>query len=132
MVKIPRLRRTQEGFSIVISFSVLEARIQLLENGVVYTFRWKQRKQVGKDWANEKRGGKKIADVFIEEVAKFMPNMHPLIDYYKESGFSHWWMWFNKIMELKPKNHGPDGWLYKVTLDSQQLGTRDSKGEQTK
>jgi len=55
-----------------------------------------------------------------------MPNMHPLIDYYKESGFSHWWKWYWEIMFLKPKGH-PDleGWLYKVTLESQQLRTEE-------
>jgi len=99
-----------------------------LDEGVVYTFRWKQRKQVGKDWANEKRGGKKIAVVFIEEVAKFMPNYHPLVDYSEKSGFSHWWEWYWKIMEMQPKNNEAwEGWLYKVTLDSQQLGTTESK-----
>ncbi len=52
----------------VISFSVKEARDQLMNKGVVYTFRWKKRKKTGKDWANAKRGTKKIADVFIEEL----------------------------------------------------------------
>ena len=49
----------------VISFSVGEARKQLLEKGEVYTFRFKRRKRVGKDWSNLKRGTKKIAYVFI-------------------------------------------------------------------
>lgn len=99
----------------VIGFAVEEARNQLLEHGEVYTFRWKRRKQVGNNWANSGRGTKKIADVHIMEVKKVMPNFQTLKNYWDKSGFSNWWDWYNKIMEMKPKNK-LQGWLYYVKI----------------
>ena len=115
------MRRTQEGFSIVISFSVPEARNQLLGKGIVYTARWKRRKKTGKDWANIKRNTKKIVDVFIEEIGAFDPVR--LDKYVPESGFKTLWDWCEVIYSLNPSKYGGFVWLYKVTQVSQQLRT---------
>ncbi len=105
----------------VISFSVKEARDQLLNNGVVYTFRWNKRKTVGKNWANEKRGGKKIADVNIELVGEYL-FLDLLLPYVNQSGFKTLNDWASAIMDMQ-KKPGHYGYLYKVTLNSQQLRT---------
>ena len=103
----------------VISFSVPEARKQLMENGTVYTFRWTKRKRTGKDWANVKRGTKKIADVHIEEVGEIHPFPILLQPYRSQSGFDCEWDWYDKILEMNHTDPDAAGWLYKVTLVSQ-------------
>jgi len=112
----------------VISFSVKEARDQLMNKGVVYTFRWNKRKQTGKDWANEKRLGKKIADVFIDE-PRLIEADSDLALYVSQSGFKNVKEWFDVIMSmskhLKQFNQ-THGYLYKVTRVSQQLRTGES------
>lgn len=105
----------------VISFSVKEAREQLLNKEVVYTFRWKRRKFFEKQlgtleytWFNEKRGGKAIGYVWIEEVGEFDPTA-PLTPYVSQSGFKDLWEWQEVIEEMKHITWS-SGWLYKVML----------------
>lgn len=107
----------------VISFSVKEARNQLLGEGVVFTFRWKRRAFFEKKkgdieytWANEKRGGKRIADVKIEEIGQMDHSMKNLEPYFPQSGFKELWLWQGKIMYMLPFPGHPPGWLYKATL----------------
>ena len=105
----------------VISFSVKEAREQLLNEGVVHTYRWTRRaffrKVLGDKeytWANSKRGGKRIADVWIEELGQI-----PLSDlgpYASKSGFIDLERWQNKIIVMSSPANLDEGWLYKVTL----------------
>ncbi len=101
----------------VISFSVKEARDQLMNNCTVYTFRWNKRKQTGKDWANEKRGGKKIADVFIDEPG-LIEAVSDLSLYVSQSGFKNVKDWLDVIMSMTKEDnmYGLLGYLYKVTL----------------
>jgi len=108
----------------VISFSVEEARDQLMNTGTVYTFRWKKRKRTGKNWANEKRGGKKIADVFIDE-PRLIETVSDLTLYVSQSGFNNVKAWLDVIMRMNVPDdmYGFIGYLYKVTLNSQQLRT---------
>ena len=108
----------------VISFSVEEARDQLMNNGTVYTFRWNMRKRTGKNWANEKRGGKKIADVFIDE-PRLIETISDLDLYVGESGFKTRKEWLDVIMSMKLPKYGFLGYLYKVTIDSQQLRSKE-------
>jgi len=117
------LRRTTEGISIVISFSVLEARNQLLKNGVVFTYRWNPRKKTGKDWANKKRGTEKIADVFIEDYGERSCDEFSLGLYADKSGFKDVNAWIKKILEMANPHGYMNGHLYKVTRTSQQLRT---------
>ncbi|MBA7626016.1 hypothetical protein ES703_33450 [subsurface metagenome] len=99
----------------VISFSVKEARDQLLNEGVVCTFRWNKRKQTGKDWANSGRLTKKICDVHIEEI-KRIETVTDLNPYVSKSGFKTKKEWLDVIMSMKLPKHGLAGWLYKVTI----------------
>ena len=109
----------------VIGFSVKEAREQLLNNGVVYTFRWKRRAFFAKEkgtvehtWANTRRGTSSIGDVKIEEVRESDANLEDLDPYYSQSGFDSSMDWQGKIMLMSPYSTCPDGWIYKVTLKS--------------
>ena len=114
------IRISQEGPRIVISFSIKEARDQLLNNGIVFTFRWNQRKRTGKDWAQVKRGTKKIADVHIEEIG-MIDHFPDLLPYVGESGFSSLRNWSEAILSTHKTNMNvPRGWLYKIALISQE------------
>lgn len=120
------MRRSQEGPRIVISFSVPEARNQLLNEGVVYTYRWTPRKRVGKDWANSKRGTKKITDVFIEDYGERACSVFDLGSFADKSGFKNVNEWIKKILEIANPSGYMYGHLYKVTRVSQQLGINHS------
>ena len=116
----------------VISFSVPEARNQLLNEGVVYTFRWKRRSFFAKEkgesehiWANAKRGQKRMAYVDIEETGQIRATWSALELYIKQSGFKDSIDWYLKIQRMKPKRDLLKGWLYKVSL-------RRSSGSETK
>jgi len=115
--------RNKEGFTIVIIFNVPEARNQLLEKGVVYTYRWTPRKRTGADWANSKRCAKKIADVYIEDYGERSCNAFSLGPFAAESGFNDVNAWIKKIREKANPNGNSHGHLYKVTRRSQQLRT---------
>lgn len=99
----------------VISFSVKEAREQLLTLGRVYTARKKRRKQTGRTWWNLKRGKIKAGDVDIVEVGQFKINeLRPYVD---ESGFKTLRAWGDAIAEAnrwkEPRAHDTI-WLYQV------------------
>ena len=98
----------------VMIFSDPLARAQLLNVGLVYTYRKKRRKKVGKDWANEKYGTSKICDIFIEEVGKM--KVGDLRTYVDHSGFKRLSDWYGAIVRLtKGWDIGEDiGWLYRV------------------
>ena len=105
----------------VISFSVIEAREQLHNHGIVYTYRWTRRaffrKELGEKeytWANAKRGGKRLADVWIEEEGKMMYSV--LGPYVSQSGFKDLDKWGRKILTMGNPHGEVDGYLYKVTL----------------
>ena len=99
----------------VISFSVPEARNQLLNDGEVFTYRWKKRKNVGNNWANSGRGTKKIGDVWICEYFQAEPNLS-LAPYQHKSGFKSLEDWQQRIQDMKPRNQDDPGWLYHVIL----------------
>ena len=101
-----------------------------MNNCTVYTFRWNKRKQTGKDWANEKRGGKKIADVFIDE-PRLIESESDLALYVSQSGFKNVKEWLVAIFSMRiPKEvrYVFIGYLYKVTLNSQQKRTPQDEG----
>lgn len=94
----------------VISFTLENVRNHLLEKGVVYTLRSKDRK-TGKDWANSGRGTKKIADVVITELP--MQYLGPFVEH---SGFERPALWARAYCDL---NHDPymhKAHLFKVEL----------------
>jgi hypothetical protein len=105
----------------VISFSVEEARNQLLNEGVVYTYRWKRRAfffhgkgDIEDTWANAGRLKPKICDVLITEVGQIEPTEKNLAQYFEKSGFWNVASWCLEIVELGLRAKKV-GWLYKVT-----------------
>jgi len=128
------MRRTQEGFSISsISFSVLQARNQLMNKGVVYTFRWARRaffkKKKGSEeraWAKTKRTGPKIADVLIEEIDRIPVETDYLEPFADESGFPSAGAWYDKIWAMtNPHMVNSHGYIYRVTRLSQHLRSKE-------
>ncbi len=105
----------------VISFSVKEARNHLLKEGFVYTFRWKERKNIGKNWANKGRLKGKIANVYIHK-PRLIETVSDLNIYVSGSGFKTKKEWFDVIMSMNiPKSmHGFIGYLYKVSVLSKK------------
>jgi len=116
----------------VMIFNHPRVRGYLLENGLVYTFRKHHKKtpdgirpQIGKDWATDKRCGKKIADVKITPVVPIdCLNMgQVLTKYARESGFyvGHGRVddavneWTRAINSLNP-DEPTQGWIYRVEI----------------
>ena len=102
----------------VIIFQSEKPRRFLLENGIVFTFRLHRRKSVGRDWMTDRRGGRKIADVYVEEVGLF--NSLKLDPYVPYSGFASVEEWNEEIKRIlkwdKLPPNGWRGWLYEVSL----------------
>ena len=95
-------------------FKSEKTRRFLLQNGVVFTFRAKRRKRLGRNWITDRRGGKRIAYILIEEEGVFKPSqLHLYVDY---SGFSTLEEWIKEIERLNRGRLPAEGWLYKVTL----------------
>jgi len=106
----------------VIIFSHPKVREFLMKNGIVYTYRKMHpktpdgiRPQIGKDWATDRRTGKKIMDVFITPVQIVLNSQSPDLfrKYVGESGFSSFMEWSLAIKYLNPR-HALNGWIYKV------------------
>lgn len=103
-------------------------------NGLVYTFRKHHKKtadgvrpQIGKDWATDKRTGKKIVDIYITpmEPIDSSNTISVLAKYAKESGFyistapgkidAAMGVWVRAIKQLNP-DKPIAGWIYKVEV----------------
>jgi hypothetical protein len=95
-------------------FGLKIVREFLLKNSIVYSFRLKQKQNTGKDWITDKRGGKKLKDVMIEEVG--VMSMYLLGDYVYASGFKTLIEWIEEIKKVNKSIINPYGWLYKVTI----------------
>lgn len=110
-------------------------RAYLMEHGVVYTFRKNHKKtadgvrpQIGKDWATDKRCGKKIADIMVNPIEPIDgDNMRQVLaKYVRDSGFYTGERpiyfpvdaWARAIHELNPykPTEAPEGWIYQVKL----------------
>lgn len=99
----------------MIIFSNHKARERLLKKGIVYTFRVRRRRKLGRDWATDRYGGKKICNVMVFEVGSYAPKQ--LYPFVKESGFNSLDEW---VEEIKSLNDGlPEtGWLYLVVKEA--------------
>lgn len=97
-----------------IPFQNVQARAQLLRFGIVYTFRRVKRATIGKSWANEGRGTRKLCDVNIELV-KRVTTSEDLLPYVKQSGFYDLTDWLEAIDKFHPYMKTFTGFLYKVT-----------------
>ena len=123
----------------VIIFSNEKARTHLLEKGFVYTFRKNRKSAFEKmnvhkqivgtgiiDWATDKRGGKKIVDVAINEFGPHylhQPGPYDIDDlepFVKRSGFDSLREWADAILQFSPEMLYTKGWLYKVTIFKQK------------
>jgi hypothetical protein len=93
-------------------FQSRKALDHLLRHGAIFTFRVCKIK-TGKDWVTDRRGGRKIADVVVEEEGEFAPSNLGL--YVEYSGFRALGEWTEEICRLN-KRLPEKGWLYKVTL----------------
>lgn len=114
----------------VMIFANKKVRDYLLSHGMVYTYRRYNPKtktgvryRVGRDWATDKRGGKKIADIFITIMEPIdAKNMKQVLrKYARHSGFfgriTHTAIedWTQAIHHLNP--FAPKvGWIYKVEV----------------
>ena len=93
-------------------FADEHARKQLLEKGFVYTFRRYPHKE-GKDWATDKRGGRKICDIYVELWGK-IDRALDLLPYLEHSGFGSIVEWVKAIRRLYPKMKEVKGYIYRV------------------
>jgi len=92
----------------VMIFSNEKARRQLLEKGIVFTFRKKPHK-LGKDWATDSYGGKKICDIDVVWRAKVCPLELDNLDLFtRNSGFETLNAWIQAIGEfgINPCDYG--------------------------
>ena len=99
----------------VISFEVEKARKYLETHGFVYTLRFKERKQVGKDWYNYFRTDIKRGNVFIKFVGIFCTFNKRLEPYVKDSGFNSLEEW---LKSTKKANYLL---LYKIIIIEQHF-----------
>ena len=97
----------------VMIFANENARTQLLKHGVVVTFRVKKHKE-GKDWATDRRCGKKIANINVAYL-EIVEGVIPLARNVELSGFLHVWDWVEAIKSFHKLNL-VRGYLYKVEL----------------
>lgn len=86
-------------------------RKQLLEHGEVVTFR-KYLHNEGRDWATDKRRGKKLCDIEVKLIGE-INNPSELIPYLEKSGFQHLWDWVAAIRKFIGKDK-IQGYLYHV------------------
>jgi hypothetical protein len=96
----------------VMIFQNEKARRQLLICGFVRTFRTKRRK-LGKDWATDKRCGKKICDIEVVQELR-ITSWVELSGYVRASGFDSLSQWLEAIKQLRAKMKNIRGWLYYV------------------
>lgn len=106
----------------VISFQSKGPRNRLLKKGFVFTVRLKRRKRTGHDWMNFRRGGSKIANVLIFELAQISHNsrmcyLEQLAPFTSWSGFLLADEWITEIVRLnRGKFPKVAGWLYLVVI----------------
>ena len=89
----------------VMIFSSEKAMKELIDSGIVYTFRvtdlFTERK-LGKEWVTYKRGGKKVADVLISLATRhaICPSELQLFPYAPYSGFESVEEWATEIKRV--------------------------------
>jgi len=92
---------------------------QLRIAGEVVTFRLKEMKVLGDDWVTDRRGGKKLYDVFVDiEEANIIPA--DLGGYVENSGFKSLKEWINEIKQIHKCDEQTKGFLYYVCLQRKE------------
>ena len=99
----------------VMIFQSEKARDFLLKNGYVFTFRVKTAKREGHDWMNEKRTGKKIADINVTLCGRHNTERE-LADFVLDSGFSTLGEWYAEIRRFNNGKLPYFGYIYYVEL----------------
>jgi len=84
----------------------------LLSKGYVYTFRIK-RHNWGKDWATDKRAGRKLCDIFVENEWR-VSGINDLRPFVHASGFDSIGEWVEAIKQFNPKLKFLEGFVYLV------------------
>jgi len=97
----------------VMLFMNARVRNLLLSKGYVYTFRVKRHK-TGKDWATEKRTGKKLCNIRIQDERPIL-DASQLQQFVSASGFKTLEEWVQAIRERNPKLRDIQGWIYLVS-----------------
>lgn len=98
-----------------IVFSNEIARNQLIDEGVVTTFRTRER-TVGETWWRESRTGEKRGDCTVEVVCECDPSVHAQLDQFvSTSGFESVAEWQDSIKQLHDGDIPHTGWIYRVT-----------------
>jgi len=97
----------------VMIFNSEKAREQLRVVGEVVTFRLKERKVLGNDWGTNKRGGKKLFEIFVEIEEEHIAPCE-LGDYVENSGFGTLEEWIVGIKNLHKCGEDAKGFLYHV------------------
>ncbi len=128
----------------VMIFAHPRVRAHLLEKGMVYSFRKHHKKtsdgirpQTGKDWATDRRTGKKIADIHVAALEPIDSlNMEQVLEkYVPESGFYQGdgplddaiLEWTQAINDLNP-DAPIAGWIYQIDV----LGNQASNHQGSK
>ena len=101
----------------VIIFQNRQVLDHLLKTGEVYTYR-RAPKRLGRDWATDRRCGKKVADVYIHLIAKVTRESIPeeLDKVSPQSGLNTVESWMQAIENLNRGEVPEAGWLYHVVL----------------
>ena len=84
-------------------FQSEKSRKQLLNKNIVFTFRkvCPEQRKLGKDWATDKRGGEKIADIMVFSDGRFIKPIPKLLEpYLLFSGFDSVDDWIDEIKRL--------------------------------
>ena len=97
----------------VMLFENEKSRQQLLTKGEVFTFRVKQHKE-GKDWATDKRLGKKIADINVVSYGKVKLEDLDTPSILELSGFANMIGWTTAIIMFNKGIAPESGYLYYV------------------
>ena len=101
----------------VISFSNEGVFKYFLSEREVYTFRLRRRLQTGYTWMNDRRGGKKLADVDVKEVGEFqVKDLRPFLDKSSFKTLASWWSALQILSGSRVVTMNTRGWLYKVML----------------
>jgi hypothetical protein len=102
-----------------IHFSHRNAQRQLINKGYVYTYRKNGREKTGKDWAGAEHGHSKICEIHVHRIG-IITSIGALCPYIEESGFRNLPEWEAAIQQLNKETPLVPGYLYAISVISDQ------------